>query len=86
MFHWTYRDSGGALTDLIPLFQHTLQLCQLHEGEQVMVYGDHHTPTHYAKAAMAAAQRRWRGCFSTGGAHRSEAISSPGRSGISGTR
>ena len=56
MFHWTYRDSGGALTDLIPLFRHTLQLCQLREGEQVMVYCDHHTPVHYAKAAMAAAQ------------------------------
>ena len=56
MFHWTYRDSGGATTDLIPLFQHTLQLCNLREGEQVMVYGDHHTPMHYAKAAMAAAQ------------------------------
>ncbi len=56
MVSWQYRLSIGAATDLIPLFRRTLGLCQLRSDERVLVYGDHHTPPHYAAAAVSAAQ------------------------------
>ncbi|MFN8449138.1 MAG: hypothetical protein U0521_11240 [Anaerolineae bacterium] len=55
--NWLYRSTSGAATDLIAAFQRTLALCNLKPGERVMVYADHHTPRHYAAAALSAAQQ-----------------------------
>lgn len=54
--NWLYRIPLGAATDLVPAFRRALDLCNLKRGERLMVYADHHTPRHYAAAALAAAQ------------------------------
>lgn len=57
MVKWLYRDSIGAATDLIPLFTDVLEQCNLHPNQRLLIYADHHSPDHYAKAFMAAGQR-----------------------------
>lgn len=57
MVTWQYRDALGAATDLIPLFHSVLANCKVQAGEKVMIYGDHHSPPHYAAAFVAAAQQ-----------------------------
>jgi len=57
MVSWQYRDSIGAATDLIRLFQDVLGHCQLRPDERMMVYADHHSPPHLAAAFIAAAQQ-----------------------------
>lgn len=56
MITWQYRDSSGAVTDLVPLFCQGLEACRLQSDESVIVFCDHHTPRHYAAAFVAAAQ------------------------------
>ncbi len=56
MVIWQYRDSPGAATDLVPLFRTVLSHCQLKPTEHLLVYSDHHSPQHYAKAFLAAGQ------------------------------
>jgi 2,5-dihydroxypyridine 5,6-dioxygenase len=47
--------SYSASTELIPLFRNTLELCNLKEGETLLIYTDTHTSPHYAAATLGAA-------------------------------
>lgn len=53
---WEYRPSAGAATELLPLFRRVLDACAVSDGETVLVYGDPHSPPHYAAAFVSAAQ------------------------------
>jgi len=55
MVNWQYRAAHGAASDLIALFRRALESCRLQAGERLMIYADHHSPTHYATAFAAAA-------------------------------
>ncbi len=57
MVTWHYRDTMGAATDLIPLFSRVLEHCKLRAGERLLIYGDHHSPPHFAAAFVAAGQQ-----------------------------
>ena len=45
----------SASTELIPLFKRSFELCNLHEGETLLIYCDTHTSPHYPAAALGAA-------------------------------
>lgn len=53
---WEYRPTPASATELVPLFREVLTACAVDPTETVLVYGDPHSPPHYAAAFVQAAQ------------------------------